>query len=372
MLLRVSRGVRPARQHTLLPPFACHLGSPGYAGQTPIRGQPRKSGGPRPRRQVGLEDVGPVVAVRRSWLSRRSASIPAPGRLQRQAEEWTSSCVKKRDQLLSGSHAQGRRCSRLVWKPTGQRARPTLAPAAWVHPPTQDQPEGMSLPPSQAYGLPPCPFSSLPGPQVPAPSGLRSWSPAPGRPLTTWLWPLCWAELPGHRRSVGPSDLTLTPIGTSEGVGEQWPCPETPEPPQMGLRLSTLTRPSGCLHDHPQLWLAVSVNSNGTQVTSPSYRSGFEVSSQEDAIDGAQDLGPRLQDSRAQQSWAGVPCFLRPRRARGIAPLEVGVGQTTIRVSHLLTRWSPDALWVMLGVMRGPECLKRCRAAHLCPAHPAF
>lgn len=35
-------------------------------------------------------------------------------------------------------------------------------------------------------------------------------------------------------------------------------------------------------------------------------------------------------------------------------------------------RWSPDALWVMLGVMRGPECLKRCRGCSPVPSPSRF
>lgn len=69
-------------------------------------------------------------------------------------------------------------------------------PSSLGPPPTQDQPEKGEPALARHVGSP-CPFSSLQVTQVPGPSGLgRSWSPAPGRPLTTWLWPLLgWSSL---------------------------------------------------------------------------------------------------------------------------------------------------------------------------------
>ena len=153
-----------------------------------------------------------------------------------------------------------------------------------------------------------------------------------------------------------------------EGVGERRPCPEPLEPHRWALRPSTLTRPSGGLHDHPRSWLAVRGNSDGTQVAGPRPQRGFKVSSQEDAVVvwHRRGPGPRLQkDSRAQKSvCVGGALLLRPWRARGHWLPFGRWGQD--RRSSLPSpdlRWSPDALWVVLGGyvgLRGLEELLGC------------
>lgn len=108
--------------------------------------------------------------------------------------------MEERDQLLSGSHVKLTGEAVLQAGMEAHRTESTAhtGPSSLGPPPTQDQPEKGEPAPSQAYGLSRYALSvASQVPQVPSPiRPERSWSPAPGRPLTTWLWPLLgWSSL---------------------------------------------------------------------------------------------------------------------------------------------------------------------------------
>lgn len=148
-----------------------------------------------------------------------------------------------------------------------------------------------------------------------------------------------------------------------EGVAERRPCPEPLEPHRWALPPSTLTRPSGGLHDHPRSWLAVRGNSGGTQVAGPRAQRGFKVSSQEDATVVWHRRGPesRLQKgSRAQKSVCVGGCLASEAPEGQGHWLPFGRwGQD--RRSSLPSpdlRWSPDASGSCWGGYVGPRGLE--------------